>query len=120
MDIKSSIFAVLNQTGSVKGTGFLVAPNLAITCAHVIFAADAQPGDIIEVRFSGRIEKNKALVMTEYWRDVDQGDIAILQLDFSVLVADPLPLGVASSSSGHDFYSFGFATVTDVNGIGAR
>jgi hypothetical protein len=31
-----------------------------------------------------------------------------------------LPLGNAAGSAGHDFYAYGYAAVTDVQGIGAR
>jgi energy-coupling factor transporter ATP-binding protein EcfA2 len=120
MNIRDSIVAVLNGNGKVIGTGFLASETLILTCAHVVMAADAIDGDTVQVRFDGRTEKLNALVVPEYWRDVDKGDVAVLRLENVPDGVSPLPLGNAAGSAGHDFYAYGYATVTDVQGIGAR
>ena len=46
--------------------------------------------------------------------------MALLRVDSLPQGITPLPLGNAAGSAGHDFYAYGYATVTDVQGIGAR
>lgn len=121
MDIKPAIFAVLDQGGEIVGTGFLVAPNLAVTCAHVIFDVGANIGDVIHIRFHDYKTKSSAVVIAGLWRDVDQGDIAFLRLNS--IIKDVLPLRLApaaDSRSGNSFISFGYATAADVKGIAVR
>lgn len=120
MNIRDGIVAVLNEEGKIVGTGFLVGENLVLTCAHVVVQAGAIDGDTVQVRFDGRAEKIDALVVPEYWRDVDKGDIAVLRLENVPKSITPLPLGNAAGSPGHAFYAYGYAIVTDVQGIGAR
>jgi transcriptional regulator with GAF, ATPase, and Fis domain len=120
MNMREGIVAVLNQNGQIVGTGFLASTDLVVTCAHVVVAAGAIDGDIVQVRFDGRTEKLNALVVPEYWRDSNKGDIAILRLETPPEGITPIPLGNAAGSAGHDFYAYGYATVTNVQGIGAR
>jgi WD40 repeat protein/cell division protein FtsB len=120
MNVRDSIVAVLNEKGSIVGTGFLVGENLVATCAHVVVIAWAIDGDTIQVRFEGKDEKLNAFVMPEYWRDIDKGDVAILQLETVPDDVSTLPLAPAAGSAGHDFYAYGYATVAEVQGIGAR
>jgi hypothetical protein len=116
--IESSTIRILNPTGKTVGTGFLVAPNLAVTCAHVIVAADAIDGDIIQIQFTNQTEKINALVKPGYWRDVNKGDIAFLHLDHVPDGIKPLPLGPAESCRpGSGFRSFGYATAGSIQGI---
>ena len=81
--IDASTFRVLHPNSKTVGTGFLVASNLVATCAHVVIAADALEGDNIQVQFTGQSEKINALVLSEFWSDPDQFDVAILQLGSS-------------------------------------
>jgi hypothetical protein len=82
--------------------------------------AGAIGGDIVQVSFDERTEKINAPVVPEYWRDVDKGDVAVLRLENVPEGITPLQLGNAAGSAGHDFYAYGYAVVTDVQGIGAR
>lgn len=120
MDIKNSTVAILSSRGKIVGTGFLASQNLVVTCAHVIVAAGAFYDDTVQVRFDGRTEKINALVVPEYWRDVDKGDVVVLRLESVPDGITPLPLANAAGSAGHDFYAYGYAIVTGVQGIGAR
>lgn len=120
MDIQPSIFAIFNGD-AIVGTGFLVTQELAVTCSHVIFAAEALGGDNIQIRFSGQTYNTTALVLTEYWRDVEHGDIAILKLDTAPIGIVPLRLAPAAHCrAGSPFRSFGYATAADIQGIFAR
>jgi len=120
MDIKNSIVSILNSGGKIVGTGFLAGQNLVVTCAHVIVIAGAFYDDTVQVRFDNRKETISAVVLPECWRDVDKGDVAVLRLDKVPDGVSPLPLGSSAGSAGHDFYAYGYARVTDVQGIGAR
>ncbi len=118
---ETSILRLINSNGKTVGTGFLVAPDLAVTCAHVVVAAGAIDGDTVQVQFTGRSEKISALVDPKYWRDVKKGDVAFLRLDDVPDEIHPLPLGLAAQSqSGESFYSFGYASAAEIQGIGAR
>lgn len=120
MDIKNSIVAILKENGEVAGTGFLARQDLVVTCAHVVVTAGAIDGDTVQVRFHGKEDKLNALVVPEYWRGIKKGDVAVLRLENTPEGISPLPLGNAAGSAGHDFYAYGYATVTEVQGIGAR
>ncbi len=50
-DLTEGIVQILRHDGTVAGTGFIISNNLIATCAHVIQAADAVPGDKVRVRF---------------------------------------------------------------------
>ena len=118
MDIKPAIFAVLNQDDQIVGTGFLVGSSLGVTCAHVVFEAGAIAGDTLQIRFSNQDGKITATVVSEFWRDIDRGDVAILKLDGVPEGITPLRLGSAADCrAGNPFYSFGYATAADVQGI---
>jgi formylglycine-generating enzyme required for sulfatase activity len=119
--IESSTFRILRPDGKTVGTGFLVASNLAVTCAHVVVAADAIDGDTIQVQFTERDEKHSALVVPEYWRNPDKGDVAFLRLQTMPEGVTPLRLGLAEHShQGNIFRSFGYATAADIKGIFAN
>ncbi len=79
--IEPSTLRILKPTGETVGTGFLVAPNLVVTCAHVIKMLPAGPGDRIDVCFTGKKTSTTARVLSEYWRPDESTDLAILQVD---------------------------------------
>lgn len=116
-----STLRILKPNGKTVGTGFLVGPGLAVTCAHVVVSADAIDGDTIQVQFTGRNEKLHALVEPVYWRGVDQGDVAFLRLDSAPKEIPPLRLAAAQTCrAASRFRSFGYATAADVQGIHAN
>ena len=120
MDIKPSVFAVFKDQ-EIVGTGFLVSRDLAVTCAHVVNLADAQPEEWLKIRFSGHEEEIDAYIVEEYWRDVDAGDIAFLKLESTPEGVMPLRLSAAKTSQpGNAFSSFGYAIAADIQGIIAR
>ena len=113
---ESSILRIL-QNGHSLGTGFLIAEDLAVACAHVIVAA----GETIQVQFTGRDEILSAHVIPEYFRDPDNGDIAFLRLESVPENITPLRLGATEhSSSGNMFQAFGYPSVGEVEGVHAR
>lgn len=105
------------DNGRTIGTGFLVAKDLAVTCAHVI----ANPGETIRLQLTRQEEILSARVLPGYYRGPKNGDIAFLRLRSLPENISPLPLGMAEySSSGNPFQAFGYPTVGAVEGIYAR
>ncbi|MGW2559296.1 nSTAND1 domain-containing NTPase [Streptomyces sp. NPDC001514] len=108
--------------GQVAGAGFLVAPDVICTCAHVI--ADAlglpretanAPAEAVQVEFplvrdaDGAVPAVRARVVS--WQPVledDSGDVALLRLDAPVPHARPVPLVDGTSVWGHSFRAYGF------------
>ena len=117
--IESSTLRILNSSGKTVGTGFLVAKNLVVTCAHVIVDAEAIEGDTIQVQFTGRDEKVNAWVLPEFWSDASKFDVAFLQINEVPSGVLPLRMGRASESRlKNDLYTFGYAIAADEQGIG--
>lgn len=119
--IENSTLRILRPDGKTVGTGFLVNPNLVVTCAHVVAAAEAVDGDTIQVQCTGSSEKLAGLVDPKLWRDVKREDVAFLRLESAPEGAAPLPLGMAQHSPpGSSFRSFGYASAAEVQGIHAN
>ena len=79
----------------VVGTGFVVSDRLVATCAHVVDAAHAQPGDSLPIQFlKGETTSRSAYVVPDFWRDANKEDVAILKL------TEPLPKGVTPITLG--------------------
>ncbi len=117
MMIHSSTLRILSN-GRILGTGFLVAKDLAVTCAHVIENA---MGGTIQLQLQGLGEMLSAQVIPEYYRDPKNGDIAFLRLDRTVENIKPLRLGATRNSrSGNLFQAFGYPIVDAIDGIHAR
>jgi len=50
-DLEQCVFRVLDQHGATVGTGFLIGPDLAVTCAHVVQGAGGEPGAAVTIEF---------------------------------------------------------------------
>ncbi|MEW2282572.1 nSTAND1 domain-containing NTPase [Streptomyces cyaneofuscatus] len=109
--------------GPVAGAGFLVAPNIVCTCAHVVADAlglprdtENAPTDVTCVEFpllrdaDGRIPAVNATVVS--WQPTreedDSGDVALLLLAHPVAGARPVPLVDGTAVWGHEFRAYGF------------
>jgi formylglycine-generating enzyme required for sulfatase activity len=116
-----STLCVLNPGGKIVGTGFLVAADLAVTCAHVITLAEAVEGDPVQVRFTEQDGIFDAVVEPQSFRDPAHGDVAFLRLKSIPPDLQPFRLGLAKAcAQGGGFSSFGYATAADVQGIYAN
>jgi len=73
----------------------------------------------VTIRFSDN-SKTEATVEQSSFSPSYEKDVALLHVDSLPQGIAPLPLGNAAGSAGHDFYAYGYAIVTDVQGIGAR
>lgn len=109
-------------SGGTVGAGFLIAPDVVCTCAHVV--ADAlgvrrdlaqAPDGTVLIDFpllrdtDGTIPVTSAEVVS--WQPVaedDSGDVALLRLQRPVVAARPVPLVDGSSVWGHAFRVYGF------------
>jgi hypothetical protein len=127
MDIKNSIVAILDKKKKIIGTGFVVGENLILTCAHVVETATStiiDPTTDLNVQVTVRfaIDGSEAIAQVDA-RNSSPGyekDVALLRVDTLPQGAEPLPLAPTAGSAGHDFYAYGYATVINVQGIGAR
>ncbi|MCX4633089.1 trypsin-like peptidase domain-containing protein [Streptomyces sp. NBC_01443] len=116
-----AVAQILGPDGQVAGVGFLVAEGLLMTCAHVIRAAGAGPGDHVRVAFPhvhGEPEA-QGLVLGEAWRGPEDADVAVVRLSAGDGVTGgvtPLALGSAAGSRGHGVQSYGFPTQAPTGG----
>ncbi|MBU0511966.1 MAG: trypsin-like peptidase domain-containing protein [Chloroflexi bacterium] len=109
--IDASTLRVLDSNSLTVGTGFLVAPNLVVTCAHVVGLVDAVTGDTIQVQFTGQSEKIAAVVLPEFWSEPDKLDIAILKLEKVPAGIHPLWMERATTCRlNASLYTFGYAS----------
>ncbi|MGY5138382.1 nSTAND1 domain-containing NTPase, partial [Streptomyces nigrescens] len=106
----------------VVGAGFLVAPDVVCTCAHVVAYAlglprdtGTAPSEAVRVEFpllrdaGGAVPAVRARVVS--WKpllDDDSGDVALLRLDRRVPNARPVALVDGASVWGHSFRAYGF------------
>lgn len=127
MDIQKSIVAILDRKKKIIGTGFVAGENLILTCAHVVETATASVVDPttdlnvqVTIRFAVDGSEVVAQVDAQSCSPSYEKDVALLRVDNLPQGAKPLPLAPAAGSAGHDFYAYGYATVTNVQGIGAR
>lgn len=118
MDLHKSIISILNHKNKIVGTGFVAGKNLILTCGHVVEQATGGLNDRVTVHFDA--DGTKCVAMVEQYSPIYEQDLALLRIDVTPHNAPPLTLGVASASPGNSFYTYGYATVADVQGIGAR
>lgn len=117
MTIHSSTFRILSN-GKTLGTGFLIAKDLAVTCAHVVENLIGKP---IQLQLQGKNDILSAQIVSDYFLNSDKGDIAFLRLDHNIEDIKPLKLGAAQNSkSGNLFQCFGYPSVNGIEGIHAR
>ncbi len=118
-EIEPSTLRILNAKGQTIGTGFLVSKTLAVTCAHVAMAASPDGENRIRAQFTGQKQPIFAKVLDQFL-DLDH-DVAILELASVPEGIQPLRLGLAAEcQSGNPFYSFGYTSAANIQGIIAR
>ncbi|MGW7360417.1 nSTAND1 domain-containing NTPase [Streptomyces sp. NPDC054802] len=109
--LPSSIARIETPDGRTAGTGFIVAPGILLTCAHVVALAGEGPGGSVWLVFPHLpgAPRTTARVMPDGWRATDSEDIAVLRLDEDAPDGGrPVRLGSAVGSRGHQVRSFGF------------
>jgi len=108
IDLAKVTIRILDADGVTKGAGFLIAPGLAVTCAHVIDAALSRRGyKIFIAALSGGV-KMPALVLEQGWSSQEVDDLAFLRLETQVDGLEPVVLSSAGGRMGHTFAALGF------------
>lgn len=121
-DLTSGIVRILDSNRKTVGTGFVVAEDLAVTCAHVISEAappkDGHAGADVELVFRAGGGRALASVVQEWLRPAEAEDVAFLRLKEPLPEGvRPLPLGSSQGASGHLFQTFGFPSASPEEGI---
>lgn len=96
------------DAGGTRGTGYLVSPDIVVTCDHVVNrVANDQ---LAEVRFGGLKCEAKVLARDE------QADCAILQLPAPLDGIEPLQLANYEFNRGDTWDAYGFPSITSEAG----
>jgi WD40 repeat protein len=108
-DLTRSVVQVLDPDGRPAGTGFVVGPQLLVTCAHVLGGHGGEDGPVTVVFAHLGGAARTAQVDPQSWRDPNGADIAFLLLDESLPAqAQPVTLGDSPGVRGHRVKAFGF------------
>ncbi|MFB7474461.1 trypsin-like peptidase domain-containing protein [Kitasatospora sp. NPDC056184] len=109
-ELLPAVAQVLGPDGEVAGAGFLVAEDVLLTCAHVVRAAGAGPGEQVRLAFPnvGGSPLVEGHVLEEPWREPDGDDVAVVRPARTVPGTAALPLGSPEGCRGHQVRSFGF------------
>jgi hypothetical protein len=120
------IVRILTENGDV-GTGFVVSnEGLIATCSHVIQDEHSQyPGnplpEKVTVLFHATGDELEARVEPDWWLPCDEGDLAVLRIEGALpSEVQPLLLGSSNGTGGHEFSTFGYPKIDDIEGIGGN
>ncbi|GAA2520512.1 nSTAND1 domain-containing NTPase [Winogradskya humida] len=105
----SGIAVLVDPDGAAHGVGFLAGDGAIVTCAHVVEATGAGPGDRVSLTFPHvpGLPSAVAWVDPAAWRHRDGTDVAVLRLDEVPAGAGVLPLGSAAGCRGHGLWMYG-------------
>ena len=95
--LKSIVVRIKTKNGGCAGTGFLVAPDLVVTCAHVITGGGNHRGGRVRFQFYGIPTDYEGLVVDDLWSgSAKEGgeDVAFIRF------AGSLPAGVRPARLG--------------------
>jgi hypothetical protein len=92
------------NAGEMRGTGYLVASNIAVTCDHVVNRVTN--GEPVALRFGNETRQARVLV-----RDPD-ADCAILELATPITGVEPLSLTPNGCDRGDPWEAYGFPAIT--------
>ena len=121
-DLTEGIVRILDIDGNVVGTGFVVSDDgLIATCAHVVEEVPAGPGDYIAIHFQAGDHRLSAKVVEEWWRGVQDEDVAFLHVEGGLPKGvRSLKLGDSWGTNDHKVRTFGFPEVGSVEGVWGR
>ncbi|MER7794729.1 hypothetical protein [Streptomyces sp. NPDC097640] len=117
--LEESQVRMCSAAGEVIGAGFLVAADVACTCAHVVAralgvpdAAERAPGKSVDLDFPLLGGRPRARATVISWRHGGV-DVAPLRLDAVVEGARPVTLVDGTGVWGHTFRAFGYPVGAD-------
>jgi tetratricopeptide (TPR) repeat protein len=115
-NLEACVIRVDDGNGRTQGAGFIVAPSLAVTCAHVVEACRVSPGEKVRVGLQAGGTPVEAEVLVDGWHP--EADVAFLRLP------ETLPPGVTPAvlrpSAGlkkTQVRAFGYPKVGKVEGL---
>ncbi|MFI0923795.1 trypsin-like peptidase domain-containing protein [Streptomyces sp. NPDC021012] len=113
-----AVAQLLGPDGTVAGSGFLVAEDILVTCAHVVEAAGSGPGGQVRLAFphAEGAPRMDGHVLEAPWRAPAGEDVAVVRLPRTPPAPPPLPLGSAAGRRGHPVSSFGFPVQAPLEG----
>jgi hypothetical protein len=112
--LEKSVFRVLNADGVIVGSGFLLAPTLGVTCAHVIEEAGIQPGEAIQIHLHLADQPCDGLVRKEGFSPFEEQDIAFIELSAPQPGTEPVAIGSSDHRGGHDYIALGYPEFGEV------
>ncbi|CCK29902.1 WD40 repeat protein [Streptomyces davaonensis JCM 4913] len=117
-DLPMAVAQILAPDGRVAGTGFLVAEDLVVTCAHVVEVAGFGPGASVGLAFPRVVGADglEGTVLADVWRASEAEDVAFIRLPALPAGARVLPLGSAEGRGSHEVRSFGFPAQAPLEG----
>ncbi|MFJ1635647.1 trypsin-like peptidase domain-containing protein [Streptomyces anulatus] len=115
-----SVVRIKGQSGEPVGAGFFVAPDLVLTCAHVVAYALGCPGRekdaaqtsvTLDVPLVGELKGKTWAAEVEHFvpeRDDESGDIAVLRLKDAIPGTRPIPMVEPGTAWDHAVGVVGF------------
>nr|WP_225615467.1 trypsin-like peptidase domain-containing protein [Streptomyces caniscabiei] len=116
--LEPSHVRIRSSAGEVVGAGFLIAPDVVCTCAHVVVRALGGPNDAdrtgkpVNLDFPLVDGRPRVRAIVESWQR-GGADVAVLRLDAPVEGARPAPLVDGTGVWGHTFRAFGYPEHVD-------
>jgi formylglycine-generating enzyme required for sulfatase activity len=106
--LEQSTLRILTPEGQTVGAGFIVAPGLAVTCAHVVAAAKSGPGQALGVAAYSNGTELRATVSEQGWSPSEADDVAFVRLEGEGTGLVPLTLSAAGGRLRRPFAALGF------------
>jgi hypothetical protein len=106
--MRHGVVQVLHANGdTLVGTGFFIARDVVLTCAHVLEkAGESKTSSAVHLVWNGI--RLVGSVDVSYWREVDQGDIAVLKVRDAPDGPRVLPLASWRQGMPNSLTAFGF------------
>lgn len=115
--IERSVVAICVD-GRVRGTGFVIADDTVLTCAHVISGTAASLPESMNVDVRGKDGEEREATIID-WRPASALDLAVLNCQLPKSSYSPVHLRTPADFSDLKCQTFGFPKVADLKGLHA-